>query len=51
MAKYSTSQVVEKVLLKTAMKYHFITNKSEVIKLIASADWVVVNRYVTLLQV
>lgn len=33
MAKYSTTQVIYKMLVKTAMNYHFITNKSEVIKL------------------
>lgn len=38
MAKYSTSQVIYKVLVKTAMKYHFVTKKSEILKLIASAD-------------
>lgn len=39
------------MLVKTARKYHFITSKSEVIKLTASADWVVVNRYVILVKV
>lgn len=51
MSKYSTSQVTYQMLVKTAMNYHFITSKSEIIKLTASADWVVVNRYVILLQV
>lgn len=36
------------MLVKIAMKYHFITSKSEVIKQTAGADSVVVNRYVIL---
>lgn len=38
MAKYSTSQVIYKVLFKTAIKFHVVTSKSEILKLIASAD-------------
>lgn len=37
MAKYSTPQVIYKMLVET-VKYHFITSKSEVLKLTASAD-------------
>lgn len=51
MSKYSTSQVIYLMLIKTAMKYHFIVSKSEVLQLTAGADWVVVNRYVIWVKV